>query len=71
MDNSGRKLFLRVVFVLCIAIGSLASANAGDVIKIGTILNFTGPNAFIGPLFKSGIEMALGRSRLFCCRQEN
>lgn len=53
------KTMLFVIVLLSFVVGSLGYIHAGEVIKIGTILNFTGPNAFIGPLFKSGIEMAL------------
>jgi len=53
------SIILPVIIVLSIVVGSLGSSNAAEVIKIGTILNFTGPNAFIGPLFKNGIVKAL------------
>jgi branched-chain amino acid transport system substrate-binding protein len=37
----------------------MGNAAAAEPIKIGTILNLTGPIAFIGPLFKNGIVKAL------------
>jgi branched-chain amino acid transport system substrate-binding protein len=40
-------------------VGSTGRAQAEEVLKIGTILNLTGPIAFIGPLFKNGIVLAL------------
>lgn len=42
-------------------LGSLEQVKASDKepIKIGSILNLTGPIAFIGPLFKNGIVKAL------------
>jgi branched-chain amino acid transport system substrate-binding protein len=39
--------------------GSVGSTLAAKEIKIGTILNLTGPIAFIGPIFKNGIIQAL------------
>jgi branched-chain amino acid transport system substrate-binding protein len=57
---------MKKVMTLFIVVGLLVSplffqgnAQAADPIKIGTILNLTGPIAFIGPLFKNGIVMAL------------
>jgi len=53
-------LLLVGVFVCSLfLIGSADKVQAGETIKIGTILNLTGPIAFIGPLFKSGIVKAL------------
>lgn len=53
-------LFLAIVFVVSlIVVGSVERAQAAKVLKIGTILNLTGPIAFIGPLFKNGIVKAL------------
>ncbi len=53
-------LLLAGVFVCSLVlIGSANKVEAGKTIKIGTILNLTGPIAFIGPLFKSGIVKAL------------
>jgi len=42
-------------------LGSPEQVKAADKepIKIGSILNLTGPIAFIGPLFKNGIVKAL------------
>jgi branched-chain amino acid transport system substrate-binding protein len=57
---------MKKVTTLFLVVGLLVSplffqgnAQAADPIKIGTILNLTGPIAFIGPLFKNGIVMAL------------
>jgi branched-chain amino acid transport system substrate-binding protein len=53
-------LLLVGVFVFsAVFIVSVNRGQAAEEIKIGTILNLTGPIAFIGPLFKNGIEMAL------------
>jgi branched-chain amino acid transport system substrate-binding protein len=54
-------LVLVPVLLLCsLAIFSLnGSAIAAEPIKIGAILNYTGPAAMLGPLFKNGIVMAL------------
>jgi len=48
-----------VLLVSFIVVGSAGMARAEEVLKIGTILNLTGPIAFIGPLFKNGIVKAL------------
>jgi branched-chain amino acid transport system substrate-binding protein len=51
---------LAIVLLCSFAIfGSAGMAQAEEVLKIGTILNLTGPIAFIGPLFKNGIVKAL------------
>ncbi len=59
---------MKRLIILFLAIGLMVSpvflvppgtARAAEPIKIGTILNLTGPIAFIGPLFKNGIVMAL------------
>jgi len=53
-------LFLAVGFLVSpVLFGSGITAQAAEPIKIGSILNLTGPIAFIGPLFKNGIIMAL------------
>lgn len=57
-----RSLILPIVIAVFIVAGPLRTAKAEQVIKIGAILNLTGPNAFIGPLFKSGIQKALEES---------
>ena len=51
-------LFL-IVGLLVSPLFFLGNVQAADPIKIGTLLNLTGPIAFIGPLFKSGIVKAL------------
>ena len=51
-------LFL-IVGLLVSPLFFIGNVQAADPIKIGTILNLTGPIAFIGPLFKNGIVMAL------------
>ncbi|MBL7205201.1 MAG: ABC transporter substrate-binding protein [Desulfobacteraceae bacterium] len=53
-------LFFAVgLLVSPVLFGSGMTAQAAEPIKIGTILNLTGPIAFIGPLFKNGIVLAL------------
>jgi branched-chain amino acid transport system substrate-binding protein len=53
-------LFLAVGFLVSpVLFGSGMTAQAAEPIKIGSILNLTGPIAFIGPLFKNGIVKAL------------
>ena len=53
-------LFLAVgLLVSPVLFGSGMTAQAAEPIKIGSILNLTGPIAFIGPLFKNGIVKAL------------
>ena len=52
-------LLVPVLFFCSLAIFSLnGSAIAAEPIKIGAILNYTGPAAMLGPLFKNGIVMA-------------
>ena len=53
------KILFLVVGLLVSPLFFQGNAQAADPIKIGTILNLTGPIAFIGPLFKNGIVMAL------------
>jgi len=54
-------VFLALVFfVSSMAFGSVGVAHAAKkVLKIGTILNLTGPIAFMGPLFRNGMIFAL------------
>jgi branched-chain amino acid transport system substrate-binding protein len=53
-------VFLAIAFIVSFTVvGSVEQARAAEVIKIGSILNLTGPIAFIGPLFKNGIVKAL------------
>ncbi len=53
-------LFFAVgLLVSPVLFGSGMTAQAAEPIKIGSILNLTGPIAFIGPLFKNGIVKAL------------
>jgi branched-chain amino acid transport system substrate-binding protein len=40
-------------------VGTTNTARAAEPIKIGAILDFTGPVADLGPKFKAGIELAL------------
>jgi len=48
------------IFVFsAVLIGPTEKAAAEKTIKIGAILNLTGPIAFIGPIFKNGIVKAL------------
>jgi branched-chain amino acid transport system substrate-binding protein len=51
-------LLITAVFVSLVVIGPAPQARAEEVLKIGAILNLTGPIAFIGPLFKNGIVKA-------------
>lgn len=58
------KSLVKTITMLTLAVGLILGAAtpqamAADTIKIGSILNFTGPIAFIGPIFKKGIEFAL------------
>jgi len=65
-------LLLAGVFVCSLVlIGSADKAEAGKTIKIGTILNLTGPIAFIGPLFKNGIVKALEEINYTVNRQKD
>ena len=53
-------LLLVTVFVFStLLVGTVGLVRAEETIKIGAILNFTGPVAFIGPIFKNGIVKAL------------
>jgi branched-chain amino acid transport system substrate-binding protein len=59
------KKFLVITLVITVAVGLTAlsvcpaAAKKKGPIKIGAVLNFTGPIAFIGPIFKRGIVQAL------------
>jgi len=64
--KEGKKMKKFVILFLTIGLmvspmlfHGVGTAQAAKPIKIGTILNLTGPIAFIGPLFKNGIVMAL------------
>jgi branched-chain amino acid transport system substrate-binding protein len=51
---------LAVLFVTFpVLLGSAREASAAEPIKIGAVLDFTGPVADLGPKFKAGIELAL------------
>jgi len=50
---------LTTLFLVVGLFGGGMTAKAAEPIKIGSILNLTGPIAFIGPLFKNGIVKAL------------
>ena len=52
-----KKLILILLAILVPA--SMAFAGSAKPIKIGAILNYTGPAAMLGPLFKNGIVKAL------------
>jgi hypothetical protein len=58
-----KKLIFIVVAVLFMTfpafLGSARDASAAEPIKIGAVLDFTGPVADLGPKFKAGIELAL------------
>ncbi len=64
--KEGKKMKKFVILFLAVGLmvspmffGGVGTAQAAKTIKIGTILNLTGPIAFIGPLFKNGIVLAL------------
>jgi branched-chain amino acid transport system substrate-binding protein len=67
ISGEERKMKKSMILVLVVAflafsicIGSVGAVHAkGKVLKIGTILNLTGPIAFMGPLFKNGMIFAL------------
>ncbi len=44
---------------LPVCLSSIKEASAAEPIKIGAVLDFTGPVADLGPKFKAGIELAL------------
>jgi ABC-type branched-subunit amino acid transport system substrate-binding protein len=51
---------LAIVFVFSLNFAHpIENAVAAEPIKIGAILNYTGPAAMLGPLFKNGIVMAI------------
>ncbi len=58
-----KKLIFVVLAVLFMSspafLGSAGETSAAEPIKIGAILDFTGPVADLGPKFKAGIELAL------------
>ena len=52
-------LFLTIVFLASlVVVGSVERAQAAGEIKIGSLLDFTGPISSCGPPFKRGIEYA-------------
>lgn len=53
-----KKTMALLFVVSLICIGPVQKAVAAEPIKIGAILNYTGPAAMLGPLFKNGILMA-------------
>jgi len=53
-------VFLTVAFLATsIVVGPVGIAQAAKPIKMGAILNLTGAVAYLGPLFRNGITMAL------------
>jgi len=56
-----KKLILLVLAILLCT--STAFAASAKPLKIGAILDFTGPAAMLGPLFKDGIVMALEENK--------
>ena len=62
-----KKLIFVVLAVLFVAspafLGSARETSAAEPIKIGAILNLTGPAAMLGPLFKDGITMAFEENK--------
>jgi branched-chain amino acid transport system substrate-binding protein len=58
-----KRMVLAVLLTISVVaslnlIGAPGSTFAAEPIKIGAILNYTGPAAMLGPLFKNGILMA-------------
>jgi len=58
------KKFFTLLLVTAFLVSAMIAvggnrAQAEETIKIGAILNLTGPVGFIGPLFKNGIVKAL------------
>ena len=59
MKRTGTFLLV-LVLLIGFTIGSAATkAVAEETVKIGALLDFTGPIAALGPLFKNGIVYAL------------
>jgi branched-chain amino acid transport system substrate-binding protein len=62
-----KKLIFIVLAVLFMTFpafwGSVRETSAAEPIKIGAILNLTGPAAMLGPLFKDGITMAFEENK--------
>lgn len=55
-----RYLLLLIVLMTFLSfVATPYTARAADQIKIGAVLDFTGPVADLGPKFKAGIELAL------------
>jgi branched-chain amino acid transport system substrate-binding protein len=54
-------LFLAITLIMAIPpfLAATNTAQAAEPLKIGAILDFTGPVADLGPKFKAGIELAL------------
>ncbi len=59
MKKFATIIMVTVFLASLVVVGSARMAHAEKVLKIGTILNLTGPIAFIGPIFKNGIVKAL------------
>jgi branched-chain amino acid transport system substrate-binding protein len=58
--KEGLKMKKLIVLLLAILVPvSVAFGAPGKPLKIGAVLNFTGPAAMLGPLFKNGIVKAL------------
>jgi branched-chain amino acid transport system substrate-binding protein len=54
-----KKLLYLVVVLAVVVSGSTAISGSAKPIKIGALLDMTGPAAMLGPLFRDGIIMAL------------
>lgn len=54
-----KRTIAAIVLLASLVPASMALAGPAEPLKIGAVLNFTGPAAMLGPLFKNGIVMAL------------
>ncbi len=59
MEKSTKILVAILILLSLVFAGAIQNTTAAEPIKIGAILNYTGPAAMLGPLFKNGIVMAL------------
>jgi branched-chain amino acid transport system substrate-binding protein len=58
-----KKSIVALLVLAMVVAASAAFAASAQPIKIGAILDFTGPAAMLGPLFKDGIVMALEENK--------
>ena len=59
MKKQGYLLLLIALMTFLPFVATTYTVRAAEPIKIGAILDFTGPVADLGPKFKAGIELAL------------